>query len=109
MIALDTNILVYAVREEAPFHAQASELVKRFAEGDPPWAFFWQSAYEFVKIVTHPKIYKKPAPLAEAVEQIEAFLDSPSLVLLGHRGAGPGGTVYLRSGRQTGTFGGFPG
>jgi predicted nucleic acid-binding protein len=34
MIALDTNILVYARREETPHQAQAKDLVIKLAEGD---------------------------------------------------------------------------
>jgi predicted nucleic acid-binding protein len=32
--------------------------------------------------VTHPLIYAPPTPLAAAINQIEAWLESPSLVLL---------------------------
>jgi predicted nucleic acid-binding protein len=38
--------------------------------------------YEFLAIVTHPKIYQPPTPLELALDQIEAWLESPSLVLL---------------------------
>lgn len=33
-------------------------------------------------ITTHPKIFSPPSPLAAAVAQVEAWLESPSLVLL---------------------------
>jgi len=32
--------------------------------------------------VSHPRIYSPPTPLAAAIDQIEAWLESPSLVLL---------------------------
>ncbi len=41
MIALDTNILVYARREETPFHRQAYKLLKELASGESPWALPW--------------------------------------------------------------------
>ncbi|HEY2922493.1 MAG TPA: type II toxin-antitoxin system VapC family toxin [Candidatus Binatia bacterium] len=38
MIALDTNILVYAKREETSHHSRAREILKELAEGEQPWA-----------------------------------------------------------------------
>lgn len=82
LIALDTNLLVYAHREDSPFHAPAAERVAELAEGRAPWAIPWPCLYEFLAIVTHPRVYAPPTPLARAIAQIDAWLESPSLVLL---------------------------
>ncbi len=82
MIALDTNILVYAHRADAPFHDPAAECVKRCAEGLAPWAIPWPCLHEFYAIATHPRLYNPASPAAKAMAQVEAWLDSPSLVLL---------------------------
>ncbi len=82
MIALDTNILVYAHREDSPWHAVALDRVTALAEGRAPWAIPWPCVHEFLAIVTHPRIYGPPTPLENAIDQIEAWLESPSLVLL---------------------------
>ena len=82
MIALDTNLLVFAHREEGPFHAAASRCVARLAEGKAPWAIPWPCVHEFFSIVTHPRVYKPPTPIHLALDQIDAWLESPSLVLL---------------------------
>lgn len=37
MIAVDTNILVYAHRAEAPLHSQAMACLRGLAEGAQPW------------------------------------------------------------------------
>lgn len=42
----------------------------------------WPCVHEFLAIVTHPRIYSPPAPIAAAIDQVEALLESPSLVLL---------------------------
>jgi predicted nucleic acid-binding protein len=42
--------------------------------------------HEFLAIVTHPRIYLPPTPLAAAVDQVDAWLESPSLTLLGEAG-----------------------
>ncbi len=82
MIALDANILVYAHREDSPWHAAALDRLVELAEGRAPWAIPWPCIHEFLAIVTHPRIYAPPTPLENAIDQVEAWLESPSLVLL---------------------------
>jgi toxin-antitoxin system PIN domain toxin len=82
MIAVDTNILVYAHREESPFHGRAVACITELAEGNPPWAIPWPCIHEFFSIITHPRIYDPPTPIDAAVDQIDAWLESPTLVLL---------------------------
>lgn len=82
MIALDTNVLVYAHREDSPFHDAAAAAVATLAEGRAAWAIPWPCLHEFFAIVTHARIYKPPTPPARAVDQVDAWLESPSLVLL---------------------------
>ncbi len=82
MIAVDTNILVYAHREDATFHEAAAKCLTGLAESRTPWSIPWPCLHEFLAIVTHPHIYDPPTPLALAIEQVEAWLESPTLVLL---------------------------
>ena len=82
MIAVDTNLLVYAHREDSPWHAEASRAIAELAEGRSPWAIPWPCINEFLATVTHPRIYKPPTSLLGALDQVAAWLESPSLVLL---------------------------
>ncbi len=82
MIAVDTNILVYSHREDSPWHEAASRRLKELAEGRSRWALPWPCIHEFLAIVTHPRIYTPPTPLEKAMDQVEAWLESPSLALL---------------------------
>ena len=83
MIAIDTNILVYAHRRESRFHTQASQLVNGLAEGQALWSIPWPCLYEFFSVVTHPRIWKDTAtPPTLAAEQISAWVQSPSVSLL---------------------------
>jgi hypothetical protein len=82
MIAVDTNLLVYAHREDSAWHDVAYARIEELAEGRTPWAIPWPCVHEFVAIVTHPRIYSPPTPLAGAIDQIEAWLESPTLALL---------------------------
>ncbi len=89
MIALDTNILIYARREESPFHRQAYKLLKELAAGDRLWALPWPCVYEFLRVITHPRVFDPPTPLEVALEDLESLFESPSLVLLGEGPAHP--------------------
>lgn len=94
MIAVDTNLLIYAHREESSWHTPALERIRALAEGRAPWAIPWPCLHEFLAIVTHPRIYAPPTPLEAALDQVDAWLESPSLALLGE---GPGYWPALRS------------
>ena len=83
MIAVDTNILVYAHRADSPWHRPALDAVTRLAENRAPWAVPWTCLHEFLAIVTHPRIYRPPTPLRKAMDQIDAWLESPSVTPIG--------------------------
>jgi toxin-antitoxin system PIN domain toxin len=82
MIAIDTNLLVYAHREDSPFHVRAAECIAALAEERTSWAIPWPCLHEFFAIVTHPRIYAPPTPQELALDQIDAWVESPSLALL---------------------------
>lgn len=83
MIAVDSNILVYAHREDSPWHHPAYNRLLSLAEGRTPWAIPWPCLHEFLAIVTHPRIYQPPTLLDTALNQVDAWLESPSVMLLG--------------------------
>lgn len=97
MIALDTNVLVYAHRAEAPFHAEARKVLTELAEGGEPWALPWVCIYEFLRVVTHPKVFDPPSKLDIALENVESLLKSPALVMLGE---GPWHPAAMRQSLQ---------
>jgi toxin-antitoxin system PIN domain toxin len=82
VIAVDTNILVYAHREDSEAYERAATAVAGLAESASEWAIPWPCLHEFLAIVTHPRIFRTPTPLDLAVSQIDAWLESPSLVIL---------------------------
>jgi toxin-antitoxin system PIN domain toxin len=87
VIAVDTNILLHGHREDSPWHEQAADRIRALAEGRAPWAIPWPCVHEFLAIVTHPRIYVPPTPLSKALEQVGAWMESPSLAVLAE---GPG-------------------
>lgn len=82
MIAVDTNILVYAHRRDSEFNDSAHACVARLAGGVASWAIPWPCVAEFFSIVTHPQIYDPPSTGTEALAQVDAWLESPAVVLL---------------------------
>lgn len=82
MIALDTNLLVHAHHGESLLHEEAKSLVKKCAEASKPWAICHHSLVEFYGVVTHPRLWKSPSTPTQAVNQLQAWRESPSLRLL---------------------------
>jgi toxin-antitoxin system PIN domain toxin len=82
LIAVDTNVLVYAHRRDSPWHAAAAACIRELAEGTASWALPAPCLHEFLAIVTHERIFSPPSPLPKALEQISAWLESPTLVVL---------------------------
>jgi len=60
----------------------ASAVLRRLAEAQEPWAIPWPCIHEYLAIVTHPRVYDPPTPMARALEQVDIWLESPSLRLI---------------------------
>lgn len=82
VIAVDTNVLVYAHRADAPFHGVARELVETLAHGAAAWAIPGPCAHEFVAVVTNARIFKRPTPTETALKQLRALASLPHLAFL---------------------------
>jgi len=103
VIAVDTNILVYAHRRDSEWHDAARAAVAGLAEGQAPWALPWPCLHEFLAIATHPKIFSPPSTPPEALDQIAAWLESPSVVLMAEAGGHwPALRRVIESGRIAG-------
>lgn len=86
MIAVDTNLLVYAHREDSEFHSVAVQKLEELAQGKATWGLPWPCVHEFFSIVTHPRIFAPPTPQKSALDQIDAWMESPSVALLSETG-----------------------
>lgn len=82
MKAIDTNVLVYSEIVSSAHHAAARRLVIDLAEGSVPWAIPWPCVYEFLRVVTHPRVFSPPVPIHIVLRDLAQILSSPSLVLL---------------------------
>jgi uncharacterized protein len=82
LIAVDTNLLVYAHRRDSPFHDAAAAAIRELAQSPVLWALPWPCLHEFYAITTHPRIYDPPSTADEAIGQVASWLESPSVVPL---------------------------
>ena len=82
MIAVDTNILVHAQRRDSRWHVPATRTIESLASGREVWAVPWPCIHEFYAIATHPRIYAPPSTPAQALAQLRAWRESPTLSLL---------------------------
>lgn len=90
MIAVDTNILVYAHRQELPAHKAALQAVRRLAEGIFPWGIPVFCLGEFLRVVTHPRVLNPPSTLEQALSALDGLLASPSVRVLSPGARYPG-------------------
>ena len=82
MIAVDTNILVHAHREESPKHGAALARVVALAESPVRWAIPVFCIGEFVRVVTHPRLFDPPYSASEACEALTRLVASPSVTVV---------------------------
>ena len=83
MIALDSNLLIYAHRRDSEAYQAARASLEDLATGRSPWAIPYPCVHEFIRNVTDPRIYADSTPLEVAFEQVTAWQSAPSMRLLG--------------------------
>lgn len=83
MIAVDTNILVYAHRADAPQHEAAEAALRELAGQASPFGIPWPCVSEFLAITTHPGIYRPPSTATQALAAVRGLESLPNARLLG--------------------------
>ena len=82
MLVFDTNVLVYAVDEDSPFHAPCRDRVSQARNDASPAFLTWNVCYEFLRVTTHARAPVSPWTLHEAWGYLEALLASPGFEVL---------------------------
>lgn len=83
MIAVDTNVLVYAHRADSPFHDHARSALQRLTTSGRAWAIPWPCVHEFLAVVTHPRVYVPPTSAELASRAVDDLTALAGVVLLG--------------------------
>jgi toxin-antitoxin system PIN domain toxin len=76
MILLDANLLLYAHVSSFPQHVQARDWLDAQLSGNGPVGLPWPSLVAFLRIVTNPRVFERPEPMAEAWRQVHAWLEA---------------------------------
>ena len=79
MILVDINLLVYAHVAAFPAHHRARSWLDGHLNGTAPVGLPWPSLLGFVRLVSNPRIFEQPETVDAAWQQIEEWLDCPSV------------------------------
>jgi len=82
MIAVDESVLIAAHRAEHPHHERAYTRLCEIATGTAPWCLPVFCVAEFVRVVTHPRVFSPPSDLSVAADFLARLLSSPTVRLL---------------------------
>ena len=87
MFVVDTNVLIYAADQDSEFHSRCRTLLEQWRRQSSPWYLTWSICYEFLRVSTHPKVFRKPWSLTSAWQFLDAVLAAPtaSVLLAGDR------------------------
>ena len=82
MLAVDTNVLVYAADEDSPHHVPCRTWLERQRTQPGAWYVTWGILYEFLRVTTHPRVMRRPWNLPTAWTFVSRLLASPGLEVL---------------------------
>lgn len=82
MVAVDTNVLVYAADADSPFHTACRGWLERQRVRADAWYTTWAILYEFLRVTTHPRVMRRPWNASQAWAFVAALLASPGLGVL---------------------------
>ncbi len=82
MLAVDTNVLVYAANSTTQFHAPCRDWLDRQRRRPDAWYLTWSIVYEFLRVSTHPQILPRPWTTSVAWGFVAGLLASPGLGIL---------------------------
>lgn len=82
MFVVDTPVLLYAADRDSPDRVKCHMLIENWRQRSSPWHLTWGIIYEFLRVTTHPNVFRKPFSLTQAWSFLEAVLASPTLTVL---------------------------
>jgi toxin-antitoxin system PIN domain toxin len=82
VFVVDTNVLVYAANERAPEHERCLALIQAWREQSGAWYLTWGISYEFLRVVTHARVFRHPWSAVDAFRFLAALQESPGLTML---------------------------
>ena len=82
MFVVDTNVLVYAADRSTAEHAVCRAKLESWRAAADPWYLTWSIVYEFLRVITHPRVLRRPWSCADAWRFVMALRAAPGLSFL---------------------------
>lgn len=82
MVLLDVNVLVNAMREDAPRHAVVRPYVASLRAAPEPFGLSDVVLSGALRVLTHPRVFSPPTPPKLARDFVAALRASPNVVLV---------------------------
>jgi toxin-antitoxin system PIN domain toxin len=76
-VTLDANVLLYASDDESPLRDRARKLLEQVASGPQIVYLFWPTVMAYLRIATHPAVFRRPLSIVEAASNVSQLLDRP--------------------------------
>jgi hypothetical protein len=90
VFVVDTNVLLYAADEDAEAHEVCRARLEEWRRQSSPWFLTWGICYEFLRVSTHPRVFRRPWTALGARGFLDALLVAPGLAVLGSTERHPG-------------------
>lgn len=78
-VAIDANLLLHAANRDSPDHVAAETALRSLIEDDSVKYLFWPVILAFVRIATHPGVFRQPLSYDNAVANVEQLLRNPTV------------------------------
>lgn len=82
MFLVDVNVLVYAHRADTPAHGQYRDWLSGLIHSDAAYGVSDLVLSGFLRVVTHPRVFRDPSPLETALAFVGEFRDRPNSVVV---------------------------
>ncbi len=82
MLIPDVNVLIYAFRADSPRHGEYRRWLDQRLQSREPFGLSDLVLSGVVRVLTHPRVFAPPTPLARALEFVDALRQQPNVVLV---------------------------
>ncbi|MEO6872189.1 MAG: TA system VapC family ribonuclease toxin [Chthoniobacterales bacterium] len=82
MFVVDTNVLVYAADPDSQFHADCRQRIESWRGQSSPCYLTWPICYEFLRVCTHPNVFRRPLRIADGRRFLESLFLTPNIDFL---------------------------
>ncbi len=83
--AVDANVLLYASDTDSPLHAAARQVLEGLADGPELVYLFWPVAMAYLRVATHPSVFREPLSRAQAEGNLDQLIERPHVRSPGER------------------------